>query len=154
MNHEPRSVVHMEKQLWWLCKLHGTESLGISQVGQTVLARLIESHIWHQPAISGALLGEGSEGQWLLPTLCVGESCPRDLTLMPYTSVSPCMPLVPFMLLLSAGAQRERIRISLCVSSLRGTSWDSRSFFNQLNSRWFLLPEVMGTYLPSTGSLD
>ena len=56
MNHEPRSVVHMEKQLWWLCKLHGTESLGISKVGQMVLARLMESQIWHKLASS---VGEG-----------------------------------------------------------------------------------------------
>ena len=46
-------------------------------------------------------VGEGSEkGQWPLPTfLCLGESCSPALTLMPDTSVLPCMPLVPFKLL-------------------------------------------------------
>ena len=66
----------------------GAESLGISRVGQTVLARLMESQIWHQLASFVALWVEGLEkGQWLL------------LTLMPDTLVSPSMPLVPFKLL-------------------------------------------------------
>ena len=43
--------------------------------------------------------------------------------------------------------------LSPCAGSLRGTAWDSRSFFYQLNPRWFLQPEVMGTYLPGTGTL-
>ena len=46
-----------------------TESLGISKAGQTVLARLVKSQIWHLPASSVALWGEVLEkGQWLLPT--------------------------------------------------------------------------------------
>ena len=52
MKHEPRSAIHMEKPLWWAHKLGGEESLGISKVGQTLLARLIESQIWHQPTSS------------------------------------------------------------------------------------------------------
>ena len=40
----------MEKQLGWAYKQDGAESLGISEVGQTVLARLIESQIWYQLA--------------------------------------------------------------------------------------------------------
>ena len=42
----------MEKQLGWAHKLGGTESLGISNAGQTLLARLMESQIWHQPTVS------------------------------------------------------------------------------------------------------
>ena len=38
----------MEKQLGWVHKLGGAESLGISKAGQTVLARLMGSQIWHQ----------------------------------------------------------------------------------------------------------
>ena len=45
----------MEKQLGWAAKLGGVESQGISRVGQTVLARLIEFQIWHPPAGSVAL---------------------------------------------------------------------------------------------------
>ena len=78
----------MQKQLVWGCKLGGVEPLGISKAGQTVLARLMESQIWHQLAGSVALLEEGSErGQWPL------------LTLMSGTPVSPSMPLVPFQML-------------------------------------------------------
>ena len=39
----------MEKQLGWDCKLVGVEPLWITKVGPTVLARLMESQIWHQP---------------------------------------------------------------------------------------------------------
>ena len=39
----------MEKQLGWAHKLCGLEPLWISKVGHTVLARLMESQIWHQP---------------------------------------------------------------------------------------------------------
>ena len=42
----------MEKQLAWAHKSGGVESLGISKVGCTMLARLIESQIWHQLASS------------------------------------------------------------------------------------------------------
>ena len=88
MKHEPQPAIHMEKQLGWACKLGGAESLGISKEGQTVLARLMESQIWHQLANSVDLWEEGlAKGQWPL------------LALMPGTSVSPGMPLVPFKLL-------------------------------------------------------
>ena len=66
----------------------GAESLEISKAGQTMLARLTESQVWHQ--LAGSVRGgEGLEKrQWPL------------LTFMPDTSVSPHMPLVPFKLLL------------------------------------------------------
>ena len=42
----------MEKKLGCGCKLGGAGSLGISKVGQIALARLMESQIWHQLAVS------------------------------------------------------------------------------------------------------
>ena len=45
----------MEKQLGWDHKLVGADSLGISKAGQTMLARLMESQIWHQLTISVGL---------------------------------------------------------------------------------------------------
>ena len=51
----------MEKQLGWAGKLGRMESQGIPSVVQTVLARLMESQIWHLPAGSLTLWGEGSE---------------------------------------------------------------------------------------------
>ena len=95
MKHEPRPAFHMEKQLGWACKLGGAESLGTSRAEQTMLARLMESQIWDQSASSVALWREGSERKNSRP-LCLGESCPRAPTFMPDTSLSPCMPLVPF----------------------------------------------------------
>ena len=50
MQHKPRSAIHMEKQLGLACELGGVESQGISRVGQTVLARLMESQICHHLA--------------------------------------------------------------------------------------------------------
>ena len=52
MKHEPRPAIHREKQLGVAGKLDGAESLGIYKAGQTVLARLMESQIWHQLAVS------------------------------------------------------------------------------------------------------
>ena len=61
MKHEPTSAIHMKKQLGWAHKLVGAESLGMSTMGQTVLARLMESQIWRQLAGSIVLWGEGLE---------------------------------------------------------------------------------------------
>ena len=56
MKHEPTPAIHMEKQHGWACELSGVEFLGISKMGQTVLARLMESQIWHQLI---SFIGEG-----------------------------------------------------------------------------------------------
>ena len=60
MKHEPRLAIHVEKQLGWAQKVGWTESLGISRVGQTVLARLLESQVKRQPTSSVG--GELSKG--------------------------------------------------------------------------------------------
>ena len=60
MKHEARPAIHMEKQLGWAPKLGRAESLGISKVGQTVLARLMESQIWHQ--LAGSVEGGFRKG--------------------------------------------------------------------------------------------
>ena len=48
MKYEPRPAINTEKQPGYV----RTESLGVFNVGQTVLARLLESQIWHQLASS------------------------------------------------------------------------------------------------------
>ena len=77
MKHETRPTIHMEKSLLLLSgpyKLDGSESQGSYRAGQTVIARLMESQIWHQPACSMALWGISSEkGQWLLPAFLSGR---------------------------------------------------------------------------------
>ena len=69
----------------------------IFKVGHTVLARLIESEIWHQPPVSvrEGGLSKGTEASLPIPV--------TD------TSVSPCVPLLPFKLPHRAGAQRELV---------------------------------------------
>ena len=69
------------------------------------------------------------------------------------TSVPPSMPQCLSSCYSGARAQMQWVWVSLCVGSLRGTAWDSRSFFHQLNPHWFLQPEVTGRYLPGTGTL-
>ena len=102
MKRELRPAIHVEKQLGWAHKLGGTESQGISRAGQTVLARLMGVS---DMALCGERVQERDNG--LRPLFCVGESCPPALALMPDTSVSPSMPLVPFNYYPSAGAQRD-----------------------------------------------
>ena len=59
-----------------------------------MLARLMESQIWHLPLwLSEGRVQKRNNG------LCLQESCSPAFALMPDTSVSPCMPLVPFKLL-------------------------------------------------------
>ena len=75
----------MEKQFGWACKLGGAESLGLTRAGQIVLARLMEFQIWHQ--LAGTMRGGCRKGTM--------ASAHLDAN----TSVSPCVPLVPFKLL-------------------------------------------------------
>ena len=80
--------------------------------------------------------------------------------MMPDPSVPPhivgvvdwkASPLVPFNLLPWCWSS-EGMNLSKFVGSLRGTAWDSRSFFYLHNAHWFL-PEVIGTYSPGSGTL-
>ena len=142
--YETRPAIHMEKQLEWAHTLVGAESLWIPKAGQTVLCRLMESQIWYHPAGSMTLQGEGSEnGQWHL------------LAQMPDMESSPYMSLVPFKLQLqlwSSELWSVSVGESVC-GFFKRTAWGSNGFFHQLNPRWFLQPEVVGTYLPDTETL-
>ena len=51
-------IMSQNQPFIWKSSLGGTESLGISKAGQTVLDSLMESQIWHQPAGSVAVLWE------------------------------------------------------------------------------------------------
>ena len=57
--------------------------------------------MWHHPAGSVALWGGRAQkrNSGLCPQVCLGESCPPALVLMPVSSVPPCMSLMPFKLL-------------------------------------------------------
>ena len=88
------------------------ESQGISKAGQTVLDRLMESQIWHQPAGSVVLCSE--KGQWPLPAFLSGRELPPALALIPDTSCLPCMPLGPFQLLPWCWSS-ERVSLVKCM---------------------------------------
>ena len=58
----------------WAYKLSVVKPQESSRAEQTVLVRLMESQIWHLPAVSVSLWGEGSQkGQWSLPTFLSGR---------------------------------------------------------------------------------
>ena len=138
----------MEKWLGWAHKLGGTESLGFSMVGQTVLSRLKESQVWHQSPGSVAVLGGRVQKRdnGLCPPSYLGESCPLALILMPDTSVSPCMPLVPLKLLPWCWSS-EGVSLSkfIYVFFKKNTYiWDSRIFFYHLNPTGFCSQKLWG----------
>ena len=60
MKQEPRPVIQTEEQLVWIHKLGEAECLGISRAGQTVLAMLMQSQIWHQSCQLCGSVWEGS----------------------------------------------------------------------------------------------
>ena len=131
----------MEKQLVWACKSGRVESMGISKAGQTVLARLIQSQIWHQSASS---VREGTRKR----TIASAHLDARYLSLPLHTTGAPQVATpVP------EPRGRECELLSLCVGSLRETAWGSRNFFHQLNPCWVLQSEVVVSFLPGTGSL-
>ena len=136
------------------------EPQGVTRVGETVLARLMESQIWHLPASSVALGCGGRlrglrKGKWPLSTVqfSPGESYSSALAPMPDTSVSPCIPLMPFKLLpwcwSSEGVSLSQFMCRLFKRNCLGI----QQFFPLTHSPLVLQPEVMGTYLPGTGTL-
>ena len=95
----------MEKQLGWAHKLGGSVSLGIFREEQKVLARLMESQIWHLPTSSVAL-----------PTfLSDRKPSPSSLLDVSHFSSSLCVSLVPFKLLsLSCRSEGVSLSKSMC----------------------------------------
>ena len=105
----------------------GSESLGISKAGQTVLTRLMESQMCTSLP---ALWREGlDKGRWLL------------LALMPDTSVSPYITMVPFKLLPWCWSSEG---VSLSMGFLKVSAWGSGSFFHQLNPTDFCSQKLWG----------
>ena len=111
LKHQPRPTIHMEKQLGWNHKLGGEASLGIYKAGQTVLARLMESQIWHQLAVS-------VRGGFRKGTMASAHLDVRHFTFSLY--ITGAFPAATPALELR-GSKSEQV--SLCVGSLRGTTW-------------------------------
>ena len=81
---------------------------------------------------------------------CLGESCPLTLTLMPDTSVSAHVPLMLFHLLPHCWSPEwvSLCKFLICCEPFKNRCLKIPQFLP--NSQWFLLPEVMGTYLSVT----
>ena len=139
MKHEPRPAINMEKP-----RLTAVSWQGWSCRGYSGLDKQCELDWWSLRYgtcllalwLCGKRVQKRDTGLCL--PFCVGESCSSALSMLPYISVPPCVPQVPFKILPSAGTQREWVWVSLCVGSLRGTAWDSRNFFHQHNPCYFL----------------
>ena len=72
------------------------------------------------------------------------------------TSISPCVPLGKCLSSCypRAGAQNEWVGVCASVCGFfKRDCLGLQSFFHCFNPHWFLPPEVMGTYLPGTGTL-
>ena len=108
--------------------------------------------MWLLPASSVVLWGEGTEKeQWSPPTILSGRK--QSLRSHPearYFSSSPY----------ATGAFQAASLVlelrgsfkSVCGFFKRNCS-ESSSFSHWLNPHWFLQPELLGTYLPGTGTL-
>ena len=110
----------------------------------------MESQIWHLPVSSVALW-------WWRAQKRDNGLCqplfPPALVLIPDTWVSPCTAQVPFKLLPWCWSS-EIMSLNKSVCDLvKRNCLGHRSFFHWLNPCWFLQPEVMGTYLPGSGTL-
>ena len=99
-------------------------------------------------------MGEGlSKEQWPLSALLSGRKLSPALTLMPNNSVPPCMSLVPFKMLPQHWSSELMSLSSVCRPFRRNCLGLQKPSVSLSHSRlWFLQPEVMGTYLPGTGS--
>ena len=114
MKQKPSPAIHMEKQLGWACKLGVTESLGISKVCQTVLARLNESQIWH-PLASSVV---GMFRKWIM------ASAHLEATHFSFLLCTTGTFQAATLALELRGSESEYV--SPCMGSLRGTAWGSR----------------------------
>ena len=117
--------------------MSGKESQGISRAGHTVLARLMESQIWHQ--VVSSVWGGFRKG--------------TEIALMPDTSVSPSMLLVPFKLLLWCWSS-EGVSLIKSMHVFKRNCLELQKFLPPTQSLLVFAANVMGTYLPGTGTLD
>ena len=102
----------------------GRSLWGLSKEGQAVLARLVESQIWHELAVSVALwVRQFRKGTKALAHLDARHFSSSLYNTAAFQAAIPVLEL--------RGSESEYV--SLCVASLRASAWDSRHFFNQIN---------------------
>ena len=97
--------------------MDGVESLEIFNAGQIVLARLVESQTWDQ--LTGSVWGGFRKGTMASAHLDAKHFSFSLYVTGAFQAATPVLEL--------RGSESEQV--SLCVGSLRGTAWGSRSFF-------------------------
>ena len=148
--HELRQAICLEKSLEMACVglQIGWDEVSENQQGRVNIVSQVDMH---PPAGSGGL----SKGTMASASTSVWEkAAPLALSLKPDNSVPPHMSLVPFELLPQCQSS-EGVSLSKSVCwPFKRNAWDSKSPVSLSHSPcWFLQPEVMGTYLPGTGTL-
>ena len=110
----------------------------------------MDSQMWHQPpGFVGGGFRKGTKACLFVWEKTVPQLSPWWQTLHFLPVSHWCLSsLCP-----GPGAKRDWVWLSPCVHSGRGTAWDSRSFFYPLNLYWFCSQELLGAYLPGTGTL-
>ena len=117
----------------------------------------MESQIWCHLSVVLCRRGLGKE-TILLPGLWSfvwEEGVPKHSPWCQTIHFLPIYHLCPSSCCPGAWAQRKWVCINLksVAGLLCGKSWESCNFFHCTNPHWFLHPEVMGTYLPGSGTL-
>ena len=129
----------MEKLLGWACKLGGAESLGISKVGQTVLATLMKSQLQHQ--IAGTVEEGFKKGT--MTSACLGA---RHFSFsLCHWCLSSCYP--------GAGTLREWVWVGEFMCGFFENCLEFQQFLALMQFPLVLQSEVVGTYLPDIGIL-
>ena len=96
--------------------------VGWSLRGPPVLARLMESQIWH--CLAGSVVCSSERDSGLCSPFCLRENCPTALSLVLDTSVSPSMPLGPlscYMVLELREGESESVHVWVLQGDLLGT---------------------------------
>ena len=124
--------------------------VGWSLRGSSVLARLMESQIWHPPGgsvrVGGLRKKTMASAHFSVWEKTVAQ-LPSD------TSVSPCTTLLPFNFLPQCWSSEGVSLNKLMYVFLKGNCLGLQNFLPLTQSHWFLQPEVIQTYLPGTGTL-
>ena len=106
----------------------------ISRLGQRVLTRLMQSHIWQQPADS--VVGWLRRGAMASASRCLGEGYPPALILMPFKVLPQVLEL------------RGSLNKSVCRQALKRSCLGIQQVLAGTKSSLVFTARRQGSYLP------
>ena len=152
----PSPALHMEKPfVWWAHKLDGADPLGNHQDRAYRVSQIDGDSDIVPPHYGFVLWRAQKRYNDHCLQFCLGGSCPLVLALMLDTLVPPHMPLVLFKVLPWCWSSKGMsLGKSMCSARpLKRRYLRILQFLLPTQSPLFLQPEVMGIYLPGTGTL-